>query len=177
MKSTTELTCLSNISWNDILNNLHNGKDILPNFDNWNLNNPHYMKIYDQWKENNFNMQAVKWTNYYPEQFPKITEQISDIMGIQPLRSWISKIDPGYYAPWHFDVDEEEELYASKNADRYSCFISQPKLGHVTIIGDELFSNTATGTFIKWNDRLAWHTSMCACMSPNYMFHLIAYRK
>ena len=172
--SVTLLDNLGDIDWNSVISNLSNGKDILPNPELWNLSNSHYMEIYTVWEESNFNMSSVKWTNYY--EYGDLTDQLSERLGVSPLRSWISRIDPGYYAPWHYDVDEREEEYLTKNAQRYSCFISEKKLGHITIIGDDLFSSTETGTLIKWNNRLDWHTSMCACMIPNYMYHLIAYQ-
>jgi len=173
MNSVITLDSLIDIDWVNIINNLNNGKEITAEPDIFDLNNPHYMKIYNTWRDADFNMNSVKWTNYY--NYGDLTSVISSRLNVTPLRSWISRLDPGYIAPWHYDVDEREDEYITKNAQRYSCFISENRPGHVTIIGDDLFSNIETGRLIKWNNRLEWHTSMCACMIPSYMYHLIAY--
>lgn len=173
MNSVTTIDNLSDIDWVNIINNLVNGKTITAEPDIFDLNNPHYMEIYNQWVSANFNMSSIRWTNYY--EYGDLTEHICKRLNVTPLRSWISRIDPGYYAPWHYDIDERENEYVNLNAQRYSCFISESRPGHITIIGDDLFSSIETGHLIKWNNRLEYHTSMCACMIPNYMYHLISY--
>jgi hypothetical protein len=173
MNSVTTLDNLSDIDWVNIINNLVNGKTITAEPDIFDLNNPHYMKIYNTWRSANFNMDSVRWTNYY--EYGDLTTVISKRLNVTPLRSWISRLDPGYIAPWHYDVDEREDEYIVKNAQRYSCFISESSIGDITIIGDDLFSNIEPGVLIKWNNRLEYHTGICASMKPSYMYHLIAY--
>ena len=95
------------------------------------LNQLQYLKIYNQWVAADFNMSAIKWINYYPGQHfdEDIVSQLSKSLDITAHRAWISKITPGYFAPWHWDVDDSEEQYLSKGTiKRFSIFNSSKEL-------------------------------------------------
>lgn len=144
----------------------------------WKLETPGYTDIYNTWKNANFNMQAVKWINYYPGTHydKKIIDDLSAWLGVTELRSWISRIDPGYFAPWHWDVDDhEQEFLKHGNLRRFSCFIKKPAHGHIFIVNDTYYYNQLQGTVIEWPKYNEWHAGMNAGMTPKYMLHLIGY--
>lgn len=164
------------IDWDNVITNLSKGVDILPNPDYWNLDTPGYNEILQSWKEADYNFDAIKWTNYYPEtHFPKsIEEDLSKQLNIKPLRSWISKIDPGYTAPWHWDVDDNEKEYLQQGIPvRYSIFIQDGSPGQVFMIDDQSYYSQKAGTIIKWDNYKSWHAGANAGLSPKYMYHLI----
>ena len=164
------------IDWNSVISKLSTGVDIVPNPDNWNIDTPGYNEILNSWKQANYNFNAIKWTNYYPEtHFSKDVElELSNQLDINPLRSWISCINPGYTAPWHWDVDDNEEEYLLHgDIVRYSIFIQDGKPGQVFMLEDHAYYNQKCGTTVKWKDYKAWHAGANAGLTPKYMYHLL----
>lgn len=167
------------LDWDHIINNLKEGYEVTADLANWNLTTPGYSEIYQLWKDANFNLSSVKWTNYYPgKHFDRsIESQVAEQLWISPVRSWISKIDPGYCAPWHWDVDDNEQEYMDNGQlFRYSVFIDNPHPGHIFVIDNETFTNQCKGTVIKWADYRAWHAGSNVGLAPKFMYHIIGYK-
>jgi hypothetical protein len=166
------------IDWNNVIASLPDeGEVVMPLSDRWDLSNLEYLKIYNQWTQAKFNLSAIKWTNYYPGIHfdTSIVEEFANTLGVKILRSWISRIDPGYFAPWHWDVDDHEDEYLKQgNPIRYSCFIENPSHGHIFIVDDEYFYNQPQGTVVKWKNYKSWHSGINAGLEPKYMLHLLA---
>jgi hypothetical protein len=168
------------INWYDIVQSISAkpGKAITADQAIWNMGNPEYSKIYDMWQAGNMNMPSVRWINYYPDiDFDQsVSDEFAESVGVTPLRSWISRIDPGYCAPLHYDVDDNEEEYL-KNGElrRFTCFIIHPLIGHVMAVDKEYLYSQPLGTIYNWPNYRAWHGAMNAGLRSNYMFHLIGY--
>lgn len=166
------------IKWDDIILTLENGERITHNPSRWNLSNPEYKKIYSQWEDANFNMSSICWINYYPgEHFDQtIVKEVENHLRITSHRAWISQIDPGYFAPWHWDVDDNIDDYLSKGKiKRFSIFIGNPHPAHFFTTDSLVFSNTPTGTIYKWENYNSWHAGANAGITPKYMFHILGY--
>jgi hypothetical protein len=165
------------INWNSIINNLKDGSDVTVDPSRWNLDNPEYNKILSMWKTANFNLNSIRWTNYYPgiHFLEDVIHQQVEHMSIKKVhRAWISKIDPGYMAPWHWDVeDQEEEFLKHGMINRYTVIIRQMAKGHTLIIGDDVFFNRPVDTVIKWAKHNEWHSSSNAGLEPSYLFHIL----
>lgn len=167
------------INWDKVIADLPSvGTVVSTSPDRWDLSNPEYLKIYNQWKQADFNMDAIQWTNYYPgKHFDQIIiDELATELKVTTIRAWISCIDPGYMAPWHWDVDDNEAEYL-KNGEisRYSCFIEQPAHGHIFILGDDYYFNQPQGTIVKWKNYKEWHSGINAGLTPKYMLHLLAH--
>lgn len=163
--------------WNDVISKLDNGKDITIDPNKWNLDTPGYEEIYKIWHDANFNVSAIKWTNFYPgENFSNdIDKKLCEHLEVNYLRSWISRVDPGYFAPWHWDVDDNEDDYLKLGTPRrFSCFITPPSLGHIFILGKDYFFNTKQGSLYEWNNYKEWHAGINAGFQPKFIYHLLA---
>lgn len=164
-------------SWSTIIENLKDGSDVSVDPERWNLDNPEYNKILDMWKRANFNLDSIKWTNYYPGvHFPQeVVNKQQDNLNIKHVhRAWISKIEPGYMAPWHWDVDENEQEYLTHGLiRRYTIIMEDMPHGHILIIGKDHYYNQPKGTVIKWANYKEWHSGINAGMTPNYLFHIL----
>lgn len=164
-------------NWEFIISTLTDGSDVTVNPTRWNLDNPEYAKILELWKNANFNLESIKWTNYYPgTDFPDgVVDHIAQELNLKQVhRAWISKIDPGYMAPWHWDVeDEEEEFLKYGMINRYTVIIKQMAKGHILIIGDDVFFNKPADTVIKWAKHNEWHSSSNAGLESSYLFHIL----
>jgi hypothetical protein len=162
------------IDWNSIISNLTDGKIVTVDPARWNMNNPEYAEMLKLWKDNNFNTDSVKWTNYYDTK--ELESEISKKFSIKILRSWISCVEPGYMTGYHYDIDDNEEEYLKHGLiTRYSIFISEPAIGHLFILGKEYFYNKPQGTLLKWNNYRDWHNGINGSLEKKYMFHVIGY--
>ena len=152
------------------------GHTVLMDPSNYDSANPGYKEIFDLWTKNNIDPTTVKWTNYYPEKhFDKqVVLTVSDALGVRCLRSWISRVDPGYQAPWHYDVDDNEAEYlAQGNLRRFSAFIMPPHLGHVFTIKTEQYYDVVAGNLYEWDNYRDWHEAKNTGSLPHFMFHIL----
>lgn len=145
----------------------------------WNMDNSEYSKIQKLWQDANFNPNSIKWTNYYPvEHYSQdIVDDVASYLRLAGVhRSWISKVDPGYFAPWHWDIDDNEDKYLTKGPiKRYSIMLCEPTVGHIFILGDDYLYNSPQGSIFKWNNYKDWHSGINAGMTPKYMLHILGY--
>ena len=164
-------------NWPAIIESLQEGSDVTVDPLRWNLDNPKYNKILSIWKKANFNLDSIRWTNYYPgiHFLQDIIDQQLEYLSIKQVhRAWISKIDPGYMAPWHWDVDDnEEEFLKNGSIVRYTVIIKQMAHGHILIIGNDHYYNKPKDTVIKWGNYKEWHSSVNAGMEPSYLLHIL----
>jgi hypothetical protein len=167
------------VDWAKITASLTNGVDITTDPEYWDFDTPGYSEIYKMWNDANFNKNAIKWTNFYPStHYPQeVVDDVAKHLGLIGVhRSWISRVDPGNFAPWHWDVDDNEQEYLKKGTiKRYSIMLSGPTFGHIFILGDDYYYNTPAGTILEWNNYKEWHSGINAGMKPKYMFHIIGY--
>lgn len=138
--------------------------------------NPGYKEIFDLWTSNNIDPSSVRWTNYYPgKDFDQVVvDTVANAIGIKPLRSWISRVDPGFQAPWHYDVDDNEEEYLSQGQlIRISAFIMPAELGHVFTIKEHSYIAEEVGSLYEWDNYRDWHEAKNTGTSPHFMFHIL----
>lgn len=161
-------------NWNSIIHELTDGRVVTVDPERWDMNNPEYKIMLDLWKDSNFNTDSVKWTNFYNTK--DIEKYIAENLGITPLRSWISCVEPGYMTGYHYDIDDNEKEYLKHGKlKRYSVFISQPSVGQLFVLGHEYHYNKPQGTILEWDNHREWHNGINGSLSNKYMFHIIGY--
>lgn len=181
LTSSCFLNSFKKVDWNEIIQSLQNraGLDLKYDSSHWNNSSDiRYQEIKKLWDECDFNKSSVKWTNYYPEKDfeASITDSVASYLRVNVHRSWISRVRPGFCAPWHWDVDDNEEQYLSIGMPkRYSIFIGPPALGHVFLLGKDYIYNVPQGSIFKWKNYKEWHAGMNVGLSSKWMFHLLAY--
>ena len=162
-------------NWKELILNLKDQKSIpiTPDPNIWRMDVPAYSEILNNWKLANYPEHMIKWNNYYPGQHftTELDELICKKFNIGYRRSWISSIDPGYSAPWHWDVEDDPEDY--EGPLRFSIFLQDGEPGHIFILGKEdCFYNMKAGQGIKWHRFNEYHIGMNAVLTPKYMYHL-----
>jgi hypothetical protein len=161
------------IDWDLIIDNLKDGKVITVDPDKWDMSNPEYKEMLDLWQSNNFNTSSVRWINYY-EQDLGIT--VANQLGIIPVRSWISCVEPGYMTGYHYDIDDNEKEYLKRGKlKRYSVFMNKPEVGHLFILGTDYHFNKPQGSVVEWKHYKDWHQGINGSFTNKYMFHLIGF--
>lgn len=179
--SSLVLNCNDKINLQVVVDGLSTcqGKDILPDRTLWSEKNPGYDELFSLWESGNFNLLSAKWTNYYPgiDYDQSVTESFENLLGIKTARTWISRVDPGYCTPWHWDTDDNETYYSTLGTlKRYSCHISNPEFGHVFILGKEAHYFWKQGDVYLWNNHHAWHAGFNCGVKPKFMLHILAYK-
>lgn len=164
-------------NWDNIIENLGSGSVVTVDPERWNLSNPEYKKILDTWTKANFNLDSIKWTNYYPDKdfdSSVINKQL-DYLNISHVhRSWISCIHPGYMAPWHWDIDDNEQEYLKRGPiNRYTIIVKPMVTGQLLIIGNDHYYMKPKNTVIKWTNYKEWHSSVNGGMEPSYLLHIL----
>lgn len=171
------VNCASLIDWPSIICSIKNkpGTSVVP--DRKKLSSNEYQKLFDMWDNANFNYSSAKWINYYPEDYGyTISNTFESIVKSKHIRSWISRIDPGYYAPWHWDIDDNETEYLKLGKlRRFICFIGEVHPGHVSIINNSCLHAEQEGNIYEWNSYNDWHAGVNAGLIPKFQYNYLGY--
>lgn len=135
-----------------------------------------YHEIIGTWQKAKYDLNNIEWWDYYPGQHFDIDVQdkFANLVNAEPLRVFISEVMPGQCVPYHWDVeDHEEEWLKLGPLVRYVCFIDKPKFGHVLILDEEFFYNTAQHLVYEWNSYRNYHAGTNCGTEPYYLFHFL----
>jgi hypothetical protein len=180
LKDSAFLNTFKRVDWNVIISDISSkpGSAVTTDPSRWNTDTTEYSEVYKMWGDANFNPNSIKWTNYYPgvDFDNDLIVQIATYLRVNVHRAWISRVDPGFYAPWHWDIDDNENAYLEKGTPiRYSIMISESQPGQIFILGQDYIHGCPRGSIFKWNNYKEWHCGINASMTPKYMLHLLAY--
>jgi len=146
--------------------------------DQW-ASNPLYQEMYSSWVDNSFNPNSIKWRSYYPGVHfdESVVTDMASRLSLNIVHScWISRIDPGFFAPLHCDPFVDDIHDAEKGElKRYALFITPSELGHIFIIGQDHLYNFPVGTIIKWNNPNDLHIGINGSMKTKYMVNILGY--
>ncbi len=168
------------IDWELVIKEVENKEGIiLPNLI-W--PNPHFSKIRKMYENSNYNESSAEWINYYSGNYgsdydEKLEYKFGNFVGKpKSIRAWISRINPGHTAPWHWDLDDgEAEYLAGGDIVRFSCRINPLGVGQVAVVGDNVIHGGIPGDVYQWPDHRMWHGSVNAGLTPKYQYNYLAY--
>lgn len=119
---------------------------------------------------------TVQWDMFYPDvHFDRsIVNKFVEFYNIEKYDSvWISRLNPGKFSPWHWDVnDDEENLLKLPDRPRWHCHIGKPVFGHVFVCEEKVFYNQQQGDTFEWDTRRRWHAGSNAGLVPKYLFNV-----
>jgi len=167
----------NSIDWNKIISGIKNKEGIVLPKLIW--PNPHFEEMKKLYADSNYIMSSAEWINYYSgtDYDEEVNKMFGKFVGkVEYARAWISRINPGKTAPWHWDLDDEEEEYL-KRGDllRYTSRISPNGVGQVAIVGNTAIHGGHAGDVYLWPDHRMWHGSVNAGLTPKYQFNYLAY--
>lgn len=134
-------------------------------------NIPGLKEITDMWHNADYGT-SVQWDMFYPGVHfdNSIVEQFVKWAGLTSFtNAWVSRIQPGYFAPIHWDVQDDEPL---PDTVRYHVHMSNPQFGHIFIVEDKCLYNQDQGSTYKWSSRKAWHAGTNCGLTPKYIFNI-----
>ena len=141
---------------------------------------PGLNEVTDLWKRNGYKTVeeggTVQWDMFFPgiHFSPAIVDAFVEHYGIEDYTScWISRVNPGRFAPIHWDVNSNEEYYLTiPDKLRWHAHISKPAFGHVFVVDNELMYNREQGDVFQWSSRRHWHSGMNCGLVPKYVFNI-----
>ena len=103
-----------------------------------------------------------------------IADRFCEYVGMESyINCWISRVNPGDVAPWHWDVtDDEATLDAGKPLRRFHAHVSGPENGHTIIVDDVCLYKQPQGAVWEWSSRKSWHAGANAGLTPKYLFNI-----
>jgi hypothetical protein len=119
---------------------------------------------------------TVEWINYYPGKHfdQSYIEQFEQFVQTKCIRAWISKINPGRYAPYHVDIDDNEEEYLKQGElVRFTAHPCLPSKGQVGIVDNTVFHMENQGNVYRWPSYRAWHAGGNCSFEPKYLFNFL----
>ena len=123
-----------------------------------------------------YNLEEIYWHDYYPgEHFDiEIQNKFAKLVNAQPLRVFVSEVDPGRNVPYHWDVeDKEEEWLSLGELKRWVCFIDKPRWGNVLILENQCFHNEIQGSIYEWDNYRSHHAGTSMGIHKQYLFHFL----
>ena len=141
------------------------------------LDEPVVRKMIDDLK--GYPSESIEWFNYYPavDFNVRVVKEFSDLVEKECVRAWISNINPGKTAPWHWDWDANEQSYLKKgDLVRFHVSISPPSPGHVFMVDDKCFYNERQGTIYEWENHRSYHAGANCGSKPKFLFNFLGYR-
>jgi hypothetical protein len=168
-----------NINWAELIAHLETqqgdartyGVDFYQNKDG------RFDEVIELWKSAGYDRSGtVEWINFYPGKHfdQEIVNNYANTLNIKCIRAWVSKINPGRYAPYHWDIDDNEEEHL-KQGDlvRYTTHICEPDLGHIFIVDKQIMFNQPVGATHQWNSYKDWHAGGNCGFTPKYLFNFL----
>jgi len=150
----------------------HTPNDNLPGVDDvWNKWNTAGYKL---WSDGG----TIGWDMYFPKvNFDwSVVEQFSDYVNVDPVSCWISGVHPGYFAPIHWDTqDNEEELRKGPEIYRFHAHLHDTSPGHVLIVEDDIYYNCKQGEVYQWPSRHSWHAGSNCGYETKYIFNFFGH--
>jgi hypothetical protein len=134
-------------------------------------NIPGLDEVTDLWNKAGYGP-TVSWDMFYPgDHFDiNIVKQFAEWVNIPSYtNAWVSRVHPGYFAPQHWDVQDDEPL---PDTVRYHVHMSRPQFGHIFIAEDKCLYNQEQGATYKWSSRKAWHAGTNCGLVPKYIFNI-----
>jgi hypothetical protein len=137
--------------------------------------------IIDLWERAGYDKTGtVEWINFYPgKHFDKtIIPTFESFTNTTCARAWISCIRPGKMAPYHQDIDDQEEEYLKQGSlVRFTVNACQPSNGQIFIVEDTVLYNQPLGSVYEWPHYLAWHAGGNCSFKPKFLFNYLGIKK
>lgn len=137
---------------------------------------PELKEVTDLWQQAGYKTKqdggTVSWDMFFPgDNFdPRIADRFAEFVKVEKYTTaWISRIWPGYFAPQHWDVMDDESN--KPDVKRYHCHIGQPSFGHVFIVGHQCLYNQPQGATFEWSSRKLWHAGTNCGLTPKYILN------
>ena len=182
MKATFIGNC-NTINWQALIDELQNKDGDVRSYGGnfYHNDDGRFDEIINLWKTAGYDKSGtVEWINYYPGKHfdASVIKQFEEYTNTECIRAWISKVRPGRYAPYHKDIDDDEELYLARGElVRYTAHPSISEKGQVFIVEDSVFHLEEQGNVYQWPSYRAYHAGGNCSFKPKFLFNFLGIKK
>lgn len=130
-------------------------------------------KMADLWEEAGYGNNA-SWDFFFPEvNFDKqIVLDFAKWAGVKKYtNAWISRVNPGHVAPWHWDATNDIKTLSKPTKMRLHCHMQAPQNGHCLFVEKHSFYREKKGSVYRWSSRNLWHGAINCGIKPMYTFN------
>lgn len=138
-----------------------------------------YYDLMSIWKQANYRLADIQWYDYYPGTHFDISVQdrFANLVGANPLRTFVSEVRPGRIVPYHWDIEDMEvEWNKLGEMVRYICFMHDPNPGQILVLDEYCFYNPPKHAVYQWHHRKNWHAAANCGKTPYYLYHFLGYK-
>ena len=139
-----------------------------------------YRTVIGDWQDAGCDLNNIYWYDYYPgDHYPEsVSDTFAAILGIRPLRVFVSEVYPGITVPYHWDVEDKGAEWLKKYGMlyRYTCCIDVPRTGSVLIVDDHCLYDFKQGDIFEWDSYRNYHSAANGGEHTQYYFHMLGYK-
>lgn len=132
-----------------------------------------------QWQRAGYqhNDPAIEWIQYWSGQHfdTNIAEEFGSWIGVTPYYSFVSRIRVGKFIPFHEDIMKDQESIPGTPV-RYTCYMSGPVPGHLSLVENSVISNANIGDVYEWPSPSSQHSGVNVSDTDKYIFNFWGYR-
>jgi len=115
---------------------------------------------------------SIEFRHYYPDKHFSLDfiHTFEEVVKQECLLGFVSEIQPGKCAPWHWDINPWLNDYPEGEVCRYVCFVDKPKPGQAFMIEDECFYMESQGNIYQYPSLKSWHAGFNAGLETKFLF-------
>lgn len=175
------------IDWQDVIHNINNigatscrcpsaVHEWIDKADN-NYQEPYKTEIHNlvnKWCDSNFNFDFIIVDEWFFPVDHDLSVKFGNFVNCDPEVVYVSKINPGHGIPEHWDIDDCELKHLEKGPNkRFTCFMSEPDIGHMFIMGEQHLYNQPSGAVWAWDNYKTEHIGINFGLTPKYLFNFL----
>jgi len=181
--------CNHLVNWNEFIKELETIKPMIGyqfDEDRSSSADPAVLETASAWRlagypmDNKTEKSPIAWEAWYSGMHfdNSITDRICSYLKIIPIDvSMATRLVPGRFAPWHWDIRNKETIDKfnsyGKPIIRLHIHMSKPEPGHVFFVKEHCFTNKKQGSMYKWSAWTDYHAGGNCGLTSKYQFSII----
>lgn len=133
----------------------------------------------EQWQKAGYkhNDPAIEWIQYWADRhFDKsIADIFGEWVGAMPYYTFVSKIQVGKFIPLHKDTMKDQDQIPGTPV-RYTCYMSGPVLGHLSMVENTVISMPQVGDVYEWPSPSSQHAGVNIGDRNKWQFNFWGYK-
>lgn len=120
---------------------------------------------------------AIEWIQFWAGQHfdINIAEEFGKWVGATPYYTFVSKIRVGKFIPFHEDNMKDQDQIPGTPI-RYTCYMSGPVPGHLSLVEDSVVSMASVGDVYEWPSPSSQHSGVNVSDRDKWQFNFWGYR-
>lgn len=120
---------------------------------------------------------AIEWVQYWSGTTfdSSIADKFGEWAGAKPYYTFVSKIRVGKFIPFHIDHMVDQDNIPGTPV-RYTCFMSGPIDGHLSLVEDQVVHHASVGDVWQWPSPSSQHSGVNVGNVDKWQFNFWGYK-